>query len=383
MTKKHHVRAFQTALGAIASRATRKRGNPYGGGGHTGPGKKAKKDTKWNVSHTKTMTKNKKKKKGPIKATGGSLSTHHLLKYKPSKATALVKAISEPATFISTQAIGLVSPVGQATVQAAFAGAVGTSTSTFIQQPDIIGILLQGGLAGNSAVQNFNNATRGQSFKFELQKVIHQYELINQTPGTVRVRLWDCVSKVTRQTYTSPVADWITFESANAPSAAVNLGTPGQWPTVNKGWNMTWKVAKYLDVEMRPGEKWTHTWDFQPRRVMDTEYWGSTGTGTNVNSYSQVRGLTHCTMFQVYGSMGDTLNSNIFAAQTSTTGIGYGPAKVAVIQTSTTTTRMWSNFQRTFFMQTGLTTAPASGPFVESDDVDGTVINLSTALNYG
>lgn len=154
-----------------------------------------------------------------------------------------------------------------------------------------------------------------KSTKFLLKKCSTKIEITSQSPAVTNLEIWTLVSKVTKETYTSPATDWITgWEQENQGGGITGLiaqNQVGVRPTSNKLFNMNWKVKGVKKLQLMGGQTHTHTNVFNMKRYVDTAYW---------NTYAQIRGITVVCLCISWGQIADTVNDYSVSGITSTPG---------------------------------------------------------------
>lgn len=147
----------------------------------------------------------------------------------------------------------------------------------------------------NVTIQNFQ-----KSFKLYLDHVENMFQFTNQGFGAIEVELYDCISKVTSDTYIAPGTAWgqgLTDEESSFTNTAF---FPDTNPFLSKEFNLRWRVVRRTHVLLGPGRSHEHLFHHKVNRPVDTQY---------CSKFACIRGITSHTMIVARGQVADTVSS--------------------------------------------------------------------------
>ena len=280
-----------------------------------GPNKAATKRAKtWGMSSS--AYKRKDFKKGRARGKGsynveGTGSTFKKIQYKTTKLNKFSSFIG--GEFVQqTQAFAQMfhnstDEVNSQTVQ---------YLTTVYEQPDVLNIFNQA-YQNIPAIAPIDGAAPGpisvgtgvqpgsSSYKFYMNGVKLDITGTNMSAGGVSLKLYTIVSKNTKTSSAHPFNDWeVGLDDASGilGKDKVNARRVGSSPTESKVFNMNYRIVDLKKYELGPGGKIHHTFVFNPRSLVDTEYWAR-------NTY--VRGFTMWIMAVGVGQVGLVDASNV------------------------------------------------------------------------
>jgi len=272
-----------------------------------------------------------------------------------------------PNTNHTTQQLGLIAGTAVQSVQLiSYAYYGGGVVGTFNVTPSLSNLFVD---TNQRTIQVL--AATDQGYKLYLDRVHHNYKLVNQSPTECRLVIYDLISKVTKNTKSDPGSDWQKGLLATQVGVYATYEKIGELPTVSKEFNINWKIVGLHKYLLNGGQKLEHDFYFTPKRLVDMEY---------LNTFQQIRGITHCSLAVIYGSIYDDLHTDQVSAVAATTGVGYSQAKVVGVWDATYTTRIGiqGSRQRTFNTNLNIT---GTNKYVQGED-DGGVSNLSTVTEF-
>lgn len=213
------------------------------------------------------------------------------------------------------------------------------------------------------ATQNNNQQSSQSSYKFLLQDVTAITSYVNQENTGVEIEIYDCMSKVTREDFTTPVDDWTAgLVDQKLAHAAATPYAPFAVPTTSKYFNINWNILKRSKVELGPGRSHEHVFKFSPQRIVDLEY---------AAKYNVIRGITCAQFIVVRGMLADGGAADV-------TNIGFSTAKVDYLTRYKYTTRILSFYPRQSFQDlSGLPAAPQTQTIV--NEGSGLIAALAAA----
>nr|WAE42539.1 MAG: capsid protein [Cressdnaviricota sp.] len=345
--------ARDLALSAYA--LSRSRGPRPGGVAKRTKRPAAKKRTKKTMSFTKT----KPKKEVVIKAPASGLSHSYVSNvYKPQPMGKIYRAISNSSTY---EILNPISLVGAGSVQA-----VGTLVENY-KSAELSNLFNWAQTYINQSSSKLTSAALGAgqySFKMYLGSVINVTEFANCSPGGLEVEIYDCVSKVTANAYTSPDTAWTNGITDESEGFTVSNNQLFSVPTTSKAFNMNWRIVKRTKIELGIGRSHEHTFAHKPNRIIDTEYF---------NTFNMVKGITAATLFVARGTVGDSLQTNAVGV------VGTGNVKLVGVCRKKYISRAVESTPRNYFQQNNLAAAPAS-LYTQNEGSGASVLMSATGI---
>lgn len=244
------------------------------------------------------------KKRATIEVHGG-VNTFKKIQYKDSK-------LDKFASFIGGEFIhhtqGFVS-INQDPTTTDTNSQVSQYLTTVYEQPDVLNIFnlayqnvpLTAPVPASAPIVTNSSA----SYKFYMSGVRVVINGTNMSAGASNIKLYTIMSKNTKTSSAHPFLDWEEGQddASGVPGqAAVTPNRVSASPTESKLFNMNYKIVDMKKFEVGPGGKINHTFVFNPRSVVDTEYWAR-------NTY--VRGFTMWIMAVAYGQVGKVDAANV------------------------------------------------------------------------
>lgn len=288
------------------------------------------------------------------------------LTYKPSKGLKSYKQLGNKCIYDTTSTFGYLSNEGVQAVNVLPGGIIAESAemqSVFENATQNF----QTGIAADS-YQNFGQAGYN-SIKFSMEKILTELRIINQGPTTAELDIYICQIKnsAVGGGTSDPKSCWsggLAHEEAN--NSNVTQTSAFQVPSASKQFNINWHVIKAIKISLESGREYFHTYDFKPKRIIDSEHYAS---------YQQVKGLSHRIMIVQRGTLGDSS-----AATAAAIGnISLCPTKIIGSIRKVYYGRVVSGFNRTVYMSQNFTTGDShlyeENP--ESDTVVDTVANIA------
>lgn len=270
--------------------------------------------------------------------TIGLSNSRKSLKYKTAPNYRSVKAAGEPLYTQSTTVGSYVSTYGQ---QAAnLIGAVGLGTS----------------IKGWSQNQQGTQVSGQISKKIGITSYGYDVLITNQSPTSIVMTLYDCISKVTKVAFSDPVVDWSTgLDQQDGVSGITATALfPKAIPTQSKLFNNIWKIVKKYQVELAPGRTHNHKFNLTPNRVVDTSY---------AANFDQIKGLTYALMATAYGMPCDDV-----PAPTVGTTITLSPAKYSFVGIVHANTFVGNGQYRKSSQTNSLAIAPVGKMYIMDQD---------------
>lgn len=326
--------------------------------------KSYKKSRKQNIKRKKAKAYKKMSKLQVIKPTFTGVS-HSVarLDYKANMAQKLFKTLSPGSTFDAVVPLGLIAPINTQGVRAFSAMFDGDS----VQGMNNIDMRTLNA-AINTTSSTLNQAGQ-RSFKILLDQAISTTIFTNQGPTNCEFEIYDFVSKVTKVQLTDPGNDWVLGiqDEQVGVSNPYTIGLPYCQPTSVKRLNMNWSVVRHTKVSLGYGRSHEHSFMFNPKRVIDTEY---------AAQFKQIRGITCYSLLILRGGLGDANRSgNIVEAS-----ICFSRAKLIAVNRLRYKTRVVTDTARHYEVTNALQHI-ADEPIYTKEE-DGDVINTLDAANY-
>jgi len=242
------------------------------------------------IDKAKTKTKTQKPDKWSNNSADGIKYKNVNISYKRSKIGKLYQKLSEPGQIYEYQANGGTSNQGQQSMS--FVG-------TAVQTTDYLALY--------NALNPVGGSNAGElSKKLLVKKVRHEIEFQNAGGSTCEFDLYILLDKATSPTVQNAGNTW-----DNAIAAELSVGgTPTEaktdlWtkPTSFKKFNIEF-WSKRLSCTLTPGENCKLTFNFNPNRMLDTQY---------LNGNACVRGITHSIIIVQRGTLGDSSKTKAIA----------------------------------------------------------------------
>ena len=300
---------------------------------------------------TTTKTKTTQMVKSPVVGLSNSSKT---IKYKISKGIRQVFREAPISTYM--QADGFSNP-GFYGIQSINSNVTACSGQELI---------LWATNAGSTGIAALKPDVGRRSYKLAVKGYGLEYLYTNQSPNTIIITHYDCISKVTKPTRTQTVDDWTNglLDQNPGSTTVANATFPGQSPTSSKLFNITWHVVKKVMIELAPGRTHRHVFNMKCNRIVDLEY---------AAQFGQIKGLTYAQLSVQHALCVDSTNT--------TTGgvVTLNNSKVDCVVKKWSFVQYASVMPRVTITQNNLPLMPSATTEWTMDELTGAAIAVGTA----
>lgn len=314
---------------------------------------KAKLSRSRHTTTTKSKTKTTQMVKSPVVGLSNSSKT---IKYKISKGIRQVFREAPIATYMQADGFSNSGGYGIQTINS-------NSTASSGQELTL--------WATNAALTSFNTqlgpATGRKSYRLAVKGYGLEYLYTNQSPNTIILTHYDCISKITKPIRSQTINDWTNGLADQNPtsgtSGTANASFPGQCPTASKLFNITWHIVKKVMIELAPGRSHRHVFNMKCNRIVDLEY---------AAQYDQIKGLTYAQIAVQHALCVDTTS-------TTTSGVvTLNNSKVDCVVKKWSFVQYASVMPRVTITQNNLPLIPSAVTEFTMDELTGAAIQVGT-----
>ena len=300
-----------------------------------------------------TTTKTKTKGGYTIRNGTGMTRSFHTIKYKKKGSIGAAKYITSTCTQESLDTTTNTSLVQQQGVEMLVQIGTGSGGWAGINGPTLAEIFnnAQTNAAGGYLTgQLWTTAGLNQPYKLYLQSYVSEISVTNQSQMDSDICLYLLMSKSSNSTSSTPPQNWVAGLSdmkVGTNTAGANT-FPGAKPFHSKDFNIYWKVAKKVHLQLGGGATHIHKENILLNRTVDMEY---------VDGFYAIRGITYCWMMVWKGQLVDD----------GATKVAVGPIKIISSQRTFIKSRILSPTANSYRQYDGQETGLLKQQFMDQD----------------